>query len=134
MGKRLPVAEDLEFDICFCEGLIAKCPDFVEALVLLGELYTHQGLYEKGLTIDQQLVRLRPEDPVVFYNLACSYSLLKRMDEAFDAMRTAIALGYDDFSHMGQDQDLENLFRDSRFREYLTDLKNRRTSVQQHGA
>jgi len=134
VGKRLPIAEDLEFDIRFCEGLIEKCPDFVQALVLLGELYTHQGLYEKGLAIDRQLARLRPDDPVVFYNLACSHSLLRQMDEAFDAIRTAIALGYDDFTYMEQDQDLKNLFRDSRFREYLSDLKNRRASVQQHGA
>ena len=38
--------EDLDFEIKFCEGLIAKKPDFVEALVLLGDLYTKKGMYK----------------------------------------------------------------------------------------
>ena len=41
-------------------------------------------------------------------------------------MKRAIALGYDDFEHLGRDCDLENLFKDRRFREYLTRLKEKK--------
>ena len=125
MARRAPTTEDLDFEIRFCEGYLAKRPDFLPTLILLGDLYTRRGHFEKGLTMDERLAQLLPDDPMVFYNLACSYSLLSRVEEALSAMKTAIALGYDDFKHLGQDRDLENLFKDSRFRDYLTRLKEK---------
>ena len=125
MEEKKQNTEDLDFEIEFCEGLLDKNENFWEALILLGDLYTRRGYYEKGLLVDERLIQLRPEDPVVFYNLACSYSLLNRVDEALATIKKAIALGYRDFKHLGQDRDLANLFKDTRFREYLTRLKEK---------
>ena len=41
----------------------------------LGDAYTKTGQWEKGLQIDQRLARLCPDNALVFYNLACSYSV-----------------------------------------------------------
>lgn len=129
MAKRERNSSDLDFEIQFCEGVLAKNEKFLPALILLGDLYTRRGLFEKGLGVDETLSRLMPEDGVVFYNLACSYSLLGRIEDALTTMKTAIALGYNDFKHMGQDRDLENLFKDNRFRDYLTRLKEKTIPV-----
>ncbi len=107
--------EDLDFEIHFLEGVITKQPNFIEALVVLGELYTKKGLYQKGLEIDRRLSQLKPDDPIVFYNLACSYSLIKDMDKAFAAIQFAMQNGYNDFEHLMKDQDLKNLREDNRF-------------------
>ena len=111
--------EDLDFEIVFYEGVIAKNPDFVEALSALGDLYTRRGMFEKGLVIDERLMQLRPEDPIVLYNLACSYSLLNDLDKSLRAIKKAINCGYSDFSHLEHDADLVNLRNDSRFKRYL---------------
>lgn len=132
MARREPTVEDLDFEIEFCEKLLAQNERFLSALIMLGDLYTQRGLYEKGLAIDEKLSRLKPEDPVVFYNLACSYSLLNRVGDSLAAIKKAIALGYDDFEHLGQDLDLKNLFRDVRFKEYLTFLKDKRVPAENH--
>jgi tetratricopeptide (TPR) repeat protein len=123
MAKKEQSQEDLDFEIKFCEGLLEKNENFLQALILLGELYTRRGFFEKGLWADERLSQLQPADPIVFYNLACSYSLLNRVEQALETMKRAIALGYDNFAHLGRDRDLENLFKDSRFREYLNLLK-----------
>ncbi len=107
---------DLEFEIKFYENILKDSPDFVEALVALGDAYTKNGRYEEGLKVDQKLAKLKPKDPVVFYNLACSYSLLKELDVSLEALRKAIKLGYDDFSYMQKDLDLENLRQDKRYK------------------
>jgi len=125
MARREPSIEDLDFEIRFCEGILRRNENFLPALTLLAELYTRRGLQEKGLYVDQRLAKLQPQDPIVFYNLACSYALLNRIDEALATIKSAIALGYNDFAHMGQDEDLANLFKDSRFKEYLTRLRDR---------
>lgn len=115
--------EDADFEIRFYEGLLAKNGDFVEGLMALGDLYTKKGFYEKGLEIDKKLSQLRPDDPFVFYNLACSYSLLHKVDLAFGAMKLAVQNGYDNFVYLEQDQDMSNLLEDPRFQDYLQSVK-----------
>lgn len=115
--------EDLDFEIKFIESVVERRPQFVEALVALGDLYTKRGFYEKGLVIDEKLSNLRPQDPLVFYNLACSYSLLRNIDGALEAVKKAVDLGYRDFDYMQYDNDLDNLRQDGRFREFLSAIK-----------
>ena len=117
--------DDLDFEIEFCEAIIREAPRHVDALVLLGELYTKKGLYEKGLEIDRRITVLRPDDPIAHYNLACSYSLLRNRKEAFKALRKSIALGYRDIGHMVTDPDLGYLHNSRRFRWMLRGLGKR---------
>lgn len=115
--------EDLDFEISFFEKILKTNPDFVEALIALGDNYTKRGRYEEGLKIDQRLAQLRADDPLVHYNLACSYSLLKMPDQSLEALKKAIQLGYRDFSFMQKDPDLDFIRKDPRFKEILSALK-----------
>lgn len=111
--------EDLDFEITFYENLLKKKPDFVNALIALGDAYTRKGRYEDGLKIDQRLTRLKPDDPLIYYNLACSYSLLKETQLCLEALTRAISMGYSDFVFMERDPDLEFIRKDPRYRELL---------------
>lgn len=122
--------DDADFEIRFYEGILHKVPGFIEALSALGDLYTKNGLYERGLEIDERLYQLRPADPVVLYNLACSYSLLNERDKAFRAIKQAIHCGYDDFYHLERDRDLNNLRDDRRFMRYFARIKSRKPCEQ----
>jgi tetratricopeptide (TPR) repeat protein len=115
----MSLQEDLNFEISFYEKLLRQNPDFVNALIALGDAYTKKGCYKEGLKIDQRLVKLKPDDPTVYYNLACSYSLLKMADVSLSALRKAILLGYRDFAFMQKDPDLEFIRRDPRYKELL---------------
>ena len=113
---------NLEFEVKFFEGIARRDPDFVEALQILGDAYTRTGQWEKGLEIDRRLAKLCPDDALVFYNLACSYSLLKKIDEAFAALSEAVKCGYDDARWLTKDPDLDNLRHDHRFEKIRTHL------------
>ena len=89
----------------------------------LGNAYTAHGMYEKGLQIDQRLCSLRPKDPILYYNLACSHALLKNIDAAFDALEKAILLGYNDIHHLERDKDLTYLREDVRYRKLVEKIK-----------
>jgi tetratricopeptide (TPR) repeat protein len=116
---RKPKAEDLDFQMCFYEGIVKDNPDFAEALIALGEIYTKKGFYEKGLKIDKRLIKLRPDSSVAHYNLACSLSLMSDLTSSFKALKRAIELGYDDLIFMNGDPDLSNLRGDGRFKELI---------------
>jgi tetratricopeptide (TPR) repeat protein len=100
---------DLDIEIGFLEGLVKREPRYVEALQILGDDYTRRGRYCDGLKVDEQLARLRPDDSLVLYNLACSYSLTDQVAPALTALEKALSLGYRDFKWLAQDPDLQNV-------------------------
>lgn len=113
----------LDFEIDFYFGILQRRPDYIDVLRVLGNNLSLLGRYPEGLTIDRRLVRLRPDDPYAHYNLACSYALLRKKDLAFRALRKAIQRGYSDLRYMREDQDLESIRHDPRFRQMLRDLE-----------
>jgi tetratricopeptide (TPR) repeat protein len=118
--------DDIDFEIGFYENTLKESPDFIEAMMALADLYTKKGLYREGLQLDERLSRLRPDDSMVFYNLACSYSLLNNPYAALSAAKKAIELGYDDFDYLYNDPDLTNLLKDKDFLQYLKDAQKKK--------
>jgi tetratricopeptide (TPR) repeat protein len=133
MAQKEKEQDDINFEIRFYEGILAKSPDFIQALTALGSLYTQAGHYEKGLATDQHLAQLRPDDPLVLYNLSCSYSLLGQVDKSFSVIKQAVDCGYKDFKFLEKDKDLDNLRRDNRFKDFLTGIKTQKPSDHQTG-
>ena len=119
MPRRSKTQELLEFEIHFYEKLLTAYPDFIDVLIPLGDAYTRRGLFEKGLAVDQRLIQLKGQDPKAWYNLACSLSLLQRIDEALDALRKAFELGYNDLPFLNKDPDLMHLRQSPKFRVLL---------------
>lgn len=109
--------KNLEFEISFFESLLKDDPDLLEAAFPLAEDYTQAGRFEDGLKLDLKLSAAFPEDPVVRYNLSCSYSLLKQIPQAAETLKKAIELGYIDFEYIEKDPDLSNLRSTEAFRE-----------------
>ena len=100
---------DLDVRIGFIEGIVRRDPAYVDALQLLGDHYTARGRYDEGLEVDERLARLDPKNALVFYNLACSYSLTDQFDRAAAALKRAFELGYRDFNWLARDPDLRKL-------------------------
>lgn len=111
--------KDLEFERNFYEDLIKDKPDYTDALIPLGNIYTQTGEYKKGLEIDKRLVKLKPDDPIIFYNLACSYSLLNDIKQSLSALEKAIKVGYKDLDFIYQDKDLKNLKKTKVFQKLI---------------
>ncbi|MCM8773381.1 MAG: hypothetical protein NC820_01420 [Candidatus Omnitrophica bacterium] len=111
------------FEIRFYEKLIEEKPNFIQALTCLGDLYTRYGFYEEGLSVDMRLAKLKPDDPIVHYNLACSFSLVGDIDNGLKTLKRAILLGYDDLDYILDDPDLSNLRKDPRFKEFFKKVR-----------
>lgn len=103
----------------FLQDIARRLPDDTNVMRALGDLYTRTGAYADGLRVDENLSRLCAEDPIVWYNLACSLSLSGRPDDALDALNRAVELGYNDYDAMKKDPDLTALHGDARFESIL---------------
>jgi tetratricopeptide (TPR) repeat protein len=121
---KAPDQSQLDFEIDFFAGILDRHPEYVDVLRVQGNNLTLKGRYAEGLHIDKRLIQLRPSDPLVHYNLACSFALLKRTDSALKTLRRAIELGYRDFRYMREDRDLDGVRHDPRFRQLLREYEN----------
>jgi tetratricopeptide (TPR) repeat protein len=124
-AARLADQNQLDFELEFFGNILKRHPDYVDVLRNMGNLLTLKGRYAEGLQIDRRLVQLRPGDALAHYNLACSYALLKRPDQALKTLRRAVELGYRDFRYMREDRDLDSIRHDPRFRQLLREYENR---------
>ena len=103
----------------FLQRIAGRLPEDTEVMRALGDLYTRTGKTAEGLQVDERLSHLCAEDPLVWYNLACSFSLSKRKEDALDALARAMELGYDDYEWMKKDTDLSILHGEPRFESML---------------
>ena len=115
----------LDFELDFFAGVLGQIPDFVDVLRAHANNLTLKGRYEDGMVVDRRLIQLRPSDYMAYYNLACSYALLKQPELSLSTLRRAVELGYRDFRYMKQDRDLEAVRRDPRFKQLIREFENR---------
>jgi tetratricopeptide (TPR) repeat protein len=120
---------ELDVKISFLEGIVRRDPAYVEALQVLGDHYTQRGRYDQGLEVDKQLSRLEPRNPLVFYNLACSHSLKREMNEAAAALEMALDLGYRDFKWLSRDPDLRLLRKHPCYRQIRDKIRRMKVQI-----
>jgi tetratricopeptide (TPR) repeat protein len=120
---------ELDVKIDFMEGIVRRSPDYVDALQLLGDHYTQRGRFTEGLHVDERLARLEPQNPMVFYNLACSYSLTEQFDRAAQALENALQLGYNDIAWLARDPDLKNFRQQPAYQVILKKIRWRKIKV-----
>ena len=117
--RRLRKQSQLDFELDFLGRVLLRDPLYGDALKVHADNLASKGYVNRALQADQQLVRLRPDRPIPWYNLACSYAVLGMVDQAFEALERSLRLGYDDFHHLRRDPDLKPLRRDPRFARLL---------------
>jgi tetratricopeptide (TPR) repeat protein len=113
--RRLREQTQVDFEIEFFGRLLERDPIHIAALRAHGNNLAARGHYARALLTDRRLVRLRPDRPIPWYNLACSFAVLGLREPAFSALQRALELGYRDLTHLRFDPDLEPLRRDPRF-------------------
>lgn len=123
--QRMAEQSQIDFEIEFFAAILGRSAGYVDILRVHGNNLTLKGRHAEGLQVDKKLVQLRPNDPNVHYNLACSYAVMKQPDLALKTLRQAIELGYRDFRYMREDRDLATIRHDPRFKQLLREFENR---------
>jgi tetratricopeptide (TPR) repeat protein len=117
--RRRREQSQLEFELDFLGRVLERDPLYGDALRVHADNLAAKGYYNRSLQADLQLVRLRPDRPIPWYNLACSYAVLGMTERSFEALERSLRLGYCHLHHLRRDPDLKALRRDPRFSRLL---------------
>jgi predicted esterase len=84
-----------------------------------------KGDYDAAIKAINGLLESRPEDPDLFFDLACVHSLKGDVEKALEVLEEAVVKGHDDYIRIATDTYLENVRSLPRLGE-LTELARRR--------
>jgi tetratricopeptide (TPR) repeat protein len=130
--NRLSRAEmrGLELQVGFLQGLLKRDSGYIEALEELADLQTQLGRVEEVVGLDERLKALRPSDPEVRYNLACSLTLSRKFEQAAAELSSALELGFNDVHSLQSDPDLADLRAHPAFRPIRARLRGLKGSAE----
>ena len=90
-------------------------PDDVRARILLAADLALLGDRDESAMQARIAITMRPLDPNILYNAACTYGLLQMKAEALDAFRRSVEAGYANTDWCKKDPDLKILHDDPEF-------------------
>lgn len=130
--NRLSRAEvrGLELQVGFLQGLLKRDSGYIEALEELADLQMQLGRVEEVVGLDERLKALRPSDPEVRYNLACSLTLSRKFEQAAAELSSALELGFNDVHSLQSDPDLADLRAHPAFRPIRARLRGLKGSAE----
>jgi len=94
-------------------------PEDVRARILLSSNLASTGEVDECIRHLQTAVALRPNDPNILYNAACTYGVMARKAEALAMLKKAIAAGWGNPNWAARDSDLDCLHDDPEFRKLV---------------
>ncbi len=97
--------------------------EFQETYINLSSAYLGAGKYDEALSTLKSLEKINPTAPLLYYNLACYYSLTENTPASLNALKKAVDFGYKSFQEIQTDPDLENLRTNAEFKEWFQSLE-----------
>ena len=119
--ERKKEAEELRQRMCkVLRQQLELVPEDVRARILLaGNLASFEQEREECIRHLQTAVTLRPGDPNILYNAACTYGVLGKESEALETFRKAVAAGYTNLNWASRDSDLDCLHDNAEFQKLV---------------
>jgi serine/threonine protein kinase/Flp pilus assembly protein TadD len=90
-------------------------PDDPRACILAAGAHARLGDADRAVFFAGRAMAADPDDPMLLYNVACTYASLNRIDDALDALEQSVDRGFGDKGWMETDSDLDSLHASQRY-------------------
>ncbi len=97
------------------EAHLREVPEDARARGLLASYYAEMGRTEEAKREATLAMTLRPNEPLILYNTACTFCKMNQKAEALDALAKAWRVGYRDSEWVWRDPDLALLHNEPEF-------------------
>lgn len=83
--------------------------NFDEVYINLSTAYMYGKQFKAALKTLNDLQKINPEHPLLYYNLACYYALTGETTLAIQSLQQAISKGFNNITRLNTDRDLQTL-------------------------
>ena len=99
----------IDASISKLEDFLKYNPHDLKTLNSLAVYYSMKGQYNRTIDYFMKELSITPENPEIYYNLACIYSRQNRLKESRDFLDKSIKKGFNAWDLLKKDHDLDNL-------------------------
>jgi len=122
--NRLTAVQDkmktIEANISNLQKELKTNPSNYSCMKVLSVLYAKKGDYQKAIDGFKQLIgQETDQDPDIFYNIACQYAKMNRVDESVRWLDRAVKNGFKDWFLLKQDSDLMNIHQTDFYKQLI---------------
>ena len=122
-GNKMLAAGNLEEAVRNYKMALHHNKDFKQAHVNLSTTYLAAKQWEEARDTLTTLETIDPNNPSLFYNWACYFSLTGKTADSLTALQKAVTVGYENFKQIGKDPDLLNLRKTPEYKDWAKNLK-----------
>ncbi|HEX3001444.1 MAG TPA: tetratricopeptide repeat protein, partial [Methanoregula sp.] len=94
-----------------------------KALYKEAVLFSSKGEYAKAPEALSKLREIQPDNPDVYYNIACIYAKQNRPEESVNWLKTSLEKGFKDWKLIAGDHDLDNIRQTEGYRRLMMQKK-----------
>jgi tetratricopeptide (TPR) repeat protein len=98
-------------------------PNYAMAYYNRGNAYLKLGQPQRAIEDYNEAIHLEPNYAMAYYNKACCFALQKNSIQACNWLRLAIEQGYNDWQHIEEDKDFDNIRYASCFIDLIKELE-----------
>jgi len=100
---------------------LAKHPEDARGHMFFAIALGQSERFEDAKREAAKALELNPSDPLMYYNAACFFSTIRENKLAVEALKNAIATGYENFDWLKRDSDLDHIREESGYIELMKD-------------
>jgi serine/threonine protein kinase/Flp pilus assembly protein TadD len=91
-------------------------PEDTRALILAATVNANLGRSERAVEFAERAIAVDRDDPMLLYNVACTFSVLGKTEEALEALEHAVEKGWGDRAWIEHDSDLDSIRESPRYK------------------
>ena len=120
LGDKEKVSEALQSAVQIFPRYLSLHPDDARAHMHFAIALVRSGRLEEGKAEAARAIELSPNDPLMFYNVACFYANVGDKPLAVKALKDAISTGYGFYEWIKRDPDLDIIRNEPEYIEMMT--------------
>ena len=94
-------------------------PEDTRALILAATVNANLGRQERAVEFAERAIAVDRDDPMLLYNVACTFAILGKADEALEALEHAVEKGWGDRAWIEHDSDLDSIRGSPRYKSLM---------------